>query len=147
MNSEKLALNLKEEDKRLESQILPYCNPQQIAQELMSQLEKASPTQRTKEISEGHYVEAGSLAECYTLWIIREPSYQGDKGLREGPLANCSDRRKLAQVILNSVKKYITDDMIKLSLDPVDSGDMSVMYLYATISRADVEKIKRMNSR
>jgi len=146
MNFERLASNLQEEEKKLESQILPYCDPQQIANELMSQLEKAHPLERTQEISEGHYVEIGSLVTSYELWGMSKIS-KGDIGSWHGPLANCSDRDKLAQVILNSVKKYITDDIIKLSLEGADMEYASFMGIYATISRADVEKIKRMNPR
>jgi len=147
MNFERLASNLQEEEKKLESQILPYCNPQQIAHELMNQLEKASPLQKTLETWSGHF-EIGSLFTTYTLWSLSKSSrYDEGWSGSSGPLANCNDRGKLAQIILNSVKKYITDDIIKLGLDGGDMEYTSDMAIYATISRADVENIKRMNPR
>jgi hypothetical protein len=57
MNLEKLAANLQEEEKKLESQILPYCNPQQIANEIMSNLEKASPLKESWTTQAGNHNE------------------------------------------------------------------------------------------
>jgi hypothetical protein len=141
MNFEKLASNLNEEEKKLESQILPYCNPKQIANELMSDLEKASPINRDDfDITDGVFLERGSLFTSYLLWFIRKPQ---DGGYTDGPLVNCSDRSILAPVLLNLIKKYITDDIIKLGLyKPVPNPDVSAMAISAIISRADVEKIK-----
>ena len=145
MNFEKLASNLNEEEKKLESEILPYCNPQQIAHELMSNLEKTSPVGENYEIGPGNFVESGALFTSYRLWWIKKPVSIYDKGSTDGPLANCSNKDRLAQVVLNSVKKYITDDIIKLGLNGWGNDYTSTKELTATISRADVEKIKRMN--
>jgi hypothetical protein len=107
MNFEKLASNLNEEEKKLESQISSYCNPKEIAQELMSRLEKETPVGNNCEIGPGRFVESGALfVEYPSLW-------RGD----EGPLGKCSNKSQLAQVVLNSVKKYITEDIIKLNLN------------------------------
>jgi len=141
MNFEKLASNLNEEEKKLESQISSYCNPKEIAQELMSRLEEATPVGNNCEIGPGRFIESGALFTEYPLWCLY---YDGNS---HGPLAHCSNRNQLAQVVLNSVKKYITEEIIKLSLNEyVDSGN-SYNSIVATISRADVEKIKRMNRR
>jgi hypothetical protein len=139
MNFEKLASNLKEEEKKLESQISSYCNPKEIAHEIMSRLEKKTPVGDGCEISPGNFIESGALYTSYKLWDITTGNY----GYRIGPLVNCSNKYELAQVVLNSVKKYITDDVIKLDLNQYDS----TMEIIAIISRADVEKIKKMNSR
>jgi hypothetical protein len=139
MNFEKLASNLNKEEKKLESQILSYCDPQEIANELMSRLENETPVGDNCEIGPGRFVESGALFACYILWDITT----GDYGYRKGPLVNCSNKYELAQGVLNSVKKYINDDMIELDLNQYDS----TMEIIATISRADVEKIKKGNSR
>ena len=147
MNFEKLASNLQEEERKRESQILPYCNSQQIANEIMSKLEKESPLEQSWTTPAGDHGEVGSLYTFYELWYIRKPSYQGDQGLIRGPISNCSDRRKLSQGILNLVKKHITDDFIKLALDGYDDEYTSTMYIYASISRADVENLLKQNNR
>jgi hypothetical protein len=143
MNLEKLAANLQEEEKKLESRILPYCNPQQIANEIMSNLEKATPLQKSWTTPAGHHGEVGSLFTQYELWYINKPSQWDKKGLIRGPLANCSDKSELAQITLNLVKKYITEDIIKLDLDGCDDDYGSMMYIMAIISRTDVENLKK----
>jgi hypothetical protein len=145
MNFEKLASNLQEEEEKRESQILPYCNPQQIANEIMSNLEEASPLKESWTTPAGYHGEVGSLFTSYELWFIKKPGQWDKEGLIRGPICNCSDKDELSQVILDSVKKYITDDIIKLTLDGIDTEYNSTMYIYASISRADVENIKRKN--
>jgi hypothetical protein len=139
MNFEKLASNLNEEEKKLESQISSYCNPKEIAHKLMSQLEKETPVGDGCEIGPGRFIESGALCTSYQLWDINY-SYSS------GPLVKCSNKNQLAQVVLNSVKKYITEDIIKLDLNGYVDDGVSHMEIIATISRADVEKIKRGNS-
>jgi len=146
MNLEKLASNLQEKKKKLESQILPYCNPQQIANELMNDLESAPPLEESWTTPAGNHGEVGALFTSYELWYIRKPD-QWSNGLIRGPLSNCSDKDKLSQVVLDSVKNYITDDIIKLALDDYEDEYTSTMYIYASISRADVEDLLRKNSR
>jgi hypothetical protein len=147
MNFEKLASNLQEEENKRESQILPYCNPQQIANEIMSDLEKASPLEQSWTTQAGYHGEVGSLFTSYELWYISKPQEWNKEGLIRGPLSNCSDKDRLSQVVFDSVKKYITDDIIKLALDGYDDEYSSTMYIYASISRADVENIMRKNHR
>ncbi|GHV19466.1 hypothetical protein FACS189494_01140 [Spirochaetia bacterium] len=145
MNFEKLVSNLQEEQNRLESQVLPYCNPKQIAHELMSNLETASLVGSRWETPSGYQSEVGSLFTSYELWYVRKPDQWDNKGLARGPLSNCNDRHRLSQVVLDLVKKYITDDIVKLVLDAVDDNYTSTMYIYATISRADVENLQKMS--
>ena len=136
MNFENLASNLNEEEKKRENQILPYCNPQQIANEIMSDLEKAKPVANSWSTPAGYQSEIGSLFVSYELWFINE-------NIKRGPLCNCNNKNELSQVVLDLVKKYITENMIKLNLDAYKDGSMSTMYIYATISRKDVDNIKK----
>ena len=144
MDFEKMVTNLQEKQNELESQVLPYCNPQQIAQEIMCNLEKVSPQTTNWTTPAGYQNEVGSLLTSYELWFIRKPSEWDNKGLIRGPLSECNDRDRLSQVVLDLVKKYITDDIIKLDLDALDDNGMSTMYIYAAISRADVEYLQKM---
>jgi hypothetical protein len=147
MNFEKLASNLQEEEKKLENMVLPYCNPQQIANEIVSDLESASPLKNSWTTPAGYHGEVGSLFTSYELWFIKKPDEWNKTGIIRGPISNCSDKRNLSQIILDLVKKYITEDIIKLALDGLDDEYMSTMYIYASISRSDVENIKKINSR
>ena len=144
MDYEKLASNLQEGQNKLESQVLPYCNPQQIAKEIMSGLEKASPQTNSWTTPAGYRNELGSLFTSYELWFIKKPDQWDSKGLIRGPLSKCDDKGRLAQAVLDLVKKHITDDIIKLVLDGYNDSGMSTMYIYATISRADVEYLQKM---
>jgi len=150
MDFDKLVSNIQEEQKRLESQVLPYCNPQEIAQELMDRLEKATPEKESQTTPDGFHIEAGSLLASYELWHIDIPGkFANHKGLIRGPLSKCDDRDSLSKDVLELVKKYITDDIIKLDLDAYnytsEYGDStSLMSIYASISRSDVEKLMRM---
>ncbi|MDR2702307.1 MAG: hypothetical protein LBB72_07745 [Spirochaetaceae bacterium] len=153
MDFEKLVSNLQEEQNRLESQVLPYCNPQEIAQKIMNDLEAASPLEQDRVVDSSGYgypAKAGSLFACYELWFIKEPEPDfplgsGAKGVIRGPLSKCSDRYKLSQVVLDLVKKYINDDLVQLVLEPGEiAGYCSGMILIAGISREDVEYLKRM---
>jgi hypothetical protein len=144
MDLKKLVSNLQEEQNRLESQVLPYCNPQQIAQEIMEDLEEGSPLEESWSTPAGNYGEVGSLFTQYELWYIRKPTSRDKEGLLRGPLSKCNDKDRLSQVVLDLVKKYITDDIIKLALDEYDDEYNSTMYIYASISRADVENLLRM---
>jgi hypothetical protein len=145
MDFEKLASNLQKDQNRLESQVWPYCNPLEIAQEIMDKLETASPVKESWVSDAGYRGEAGSLITFYTLWEIRQPGlHASDKGLTRGPLTKCNDRGRLSQVVLDLVKKYITDDIIKLCLDRYDDNSVSIMGIMASISRADVEYLMRM---
>ena len=146
MNFENLVSNLQEEEKRLESQILSYCNPQEIANEIMSRLEKTTPLQESWTTPAGDHGEVGSLFTCYELWFIRKPGQWDSIGLKRGPLSNCQNKGELSQIILNFVKKHITADIIKLVLDGYDDEYHSVMMIHAHISRADVENLLKMNS-
>ncbi|MDR0503102.1 MAG: hypothetical protein LBH16_07250 [Treponema sp.] len=146
MNFDKLVSNLQEEEKKLENEVLPYCNPQQIANEIMSNLEKATPQRENWTSPQaGYFCEAGSLFTQYELWFIGKHEKYGQT---RGPICNCNDKFSLSNKILNLVRKYINEDMIKLDLERLELEDskISAMYLNACISKADVEKILKMKS-
>ena len=144
MNFEKLITNLQEDEKKLESQVLPYCNPKQIANELMSKLEAVSGTIQGENwvTSSGLRGEIGSPHASYELWYIRKPDQWDKVGLSRGPLSECNGRIRLSQVVLNLVKKYINNDIIQLGVDAYDSSNSSSMSIHAIISPADIKKLK-----
>ena len=144
MDFEKLVSNLQEEQKMIESQVLSYCNPQQIAREIMEKLEKASPLGQDRVVSTGYPAKAGSLSTTYELWDIRKPDQLDSKGKSNGPLSKCNDRGKLSHIVLDLVKKYINDDIVKLGLEPMNGDGYSMMDIYASISKEDIEYLKSL---
>jgi hypothetical protein len=91
-----------------------YCNPQQIAQEIIRMLE----------------IEATKCAKAgkkdarvgYTIWsedyCPKSYMYEEHKE-KEGPLVNCADRRDLSRVLFDVVKSHIeeTDNRIQLKFN------------------------------
>ena len=112
-----------EGQKVIENQILRKCNPQEIARELLRELEKKA-------------AEAANKGECsastrYSIWYESINEVSG--GLSTGPLVDFSDRDKAAKILLEMVQKHITDENIQIELYPFKYKSVDMNEILAKI--------------
>lgn len=93
-----------------EKQILQLCNPQQIAEQLMKDLE----INATKCAKDGKR----EATAHFFIWNINWGGYQNSnmKRIEEGPLAKIKSD-ELSKILFSMIQKYITDSNIKLELN------------------------------
>jgi len=105
--------------------VLQYCNPQRIAQDLMSDLQ----INATAAANRGER-EAGI---SFVIWSeygykIFESDW-GKKKLyskmeeKDGPLVDCPNREEVSKVLFNIIANYVTDESIHLELNEWNKED------------------------
>jgi len=113
MDLNKLRKLTQEGKNDLEKEVLRYCNPQEIAQQLMKEIQ----IKAAKAAKEGET----STCEWFHLWTdardeITPRNY--------GPLATASNRHELSEALFGMVKRYITDEHIQLELKNDNRGPL-----------------------
>jgi hypothetical protein len=96
----------------LEGEILQHCDPQQIAMELMDELQV-----KATEAAEKGVHKAKVDFKIWQEYLVKNlPFYT----YTEGPLYDFSDKYKATELLLNMVRKYVTDKNIQLYLTEND---------------------------
>jgi len=114
MDIEKLRSLSQEGQNNLENKVLEFCNPQEIAKEIMSNLE----TNAAEKAKEGKH----EAKTWFTIWEKYHYHSKMEKTTTvdtRGPLVSCDNKEELSNVLFNMVRKYIDDDNIQLKLETV----------------------------
>lgn len=102
------------------NKILQKCNPQKIAQELVSELQ----TNANNAAKKGEHEASAS----FLIWVkSRIGSFRTFEGFikyaevtTSGPLVSFPDQYQASKLLFNMVKKYVTDNNIQLELEDRD---------------------------
>ena len=132
MDLEKLRTLTQEGQNDLEKEVLQLCNPQQIAQKIMNDLE----TEASKTAKEGGRRAMAS----FEIWSEPFTRHDGSVDYSEyfcGPLLGVqpnSKRKTLSEVLFGMVKRHISDNNIQLRLEFLTLSFCNKAYIRAELS-------------